>query len=150
MDIVVRGVVVYLLLLVVFRVGGKRSLSQATTFDFVLLLIIAETTQEALVGDDGSMTAALLLIVTLVGFDILLSILKCRYQRLDELIEGAPMVIVRDGRPLAHRMTKERVDEEDVLCAAREAHGLERMDQIKHAVLERSGGISIIPRTSGD
>jgi uncharacterized membrane protein YcaP (DUF421 family) len=150
MDVVLRGVVVYFLLLAVFRVGGKRTLSQATTFDFVLLLIIAETTQQALVGDDASLTTAVLLIVTLIGFDILLSILKCRFQRLDALIEGVPMVILRDGRPLRQRMTKERVDEEDILCAAREAHGLERIDQIKHAVLERSGGISIIPRTAGE
>jgi uncharacterized membrane protein YcaP (DUF421 family) len=144
MDILIRGLAVYVFLLVVFRIGGKRSLSQATTFDFVLLLIIAETTQQALVGDDWSITTAFLLIALLVGLDILLSVLKCRYQRVDQLIEGVPMIIVRDGHPLRERMTKERIDEEDILFAARASQGLERMDQIKYAVLERNGRISII------
>ena len=150
MDVLMRGLAVYVFLLVVFRIGGKRSLGQATTFDFVLLLIIAETTQQALVGDDSSLTTAFLLIVLLIGLDILLSILKCRYQRLDHLIEGAPMIIVRDGHPLRHRMTKERIDDEDVLFAARESQGLERIDQIKYAVLERNGRISIIRKSDDD
>ena len=76
MDLVIRGIAVYLFLLLIFRVSGKRSLRNATTFDFVLLLIVAETTQQALVGDDASVTGAFLLIVVLVGTDILLSLVK--------------------------------------------------------------------------
>jgi len=76
MDLVIRGLAVYLFLLLIFRVSGKRSLHNATTFDFVLLLIIAETTQQALVGDDGSVTGAFLLIIVLVGTDVLLSLAK--------------------------------------------------------------------------
>ena len=63
-------------------------------------------------------------------------------------MEGLPLIILEEGRPLRDRMKKERVDEEDILTAAREHHGLERLDQIKYAVLERSGGISIIPKRS--
>lgn len=63
-------------------------------------------------------------------------------------IDGVPLVIVENGKPLKDLMNKARVDDEDVLVAAREHHGLERMDQIKYAVLERSGGISIIPKES--
>jgi len=70
MDLVIRGLAVYLFLLLIFRVSGKRSLRNATTFDFVLLLIIAETTQQALVGEDASLSGAFLLIVVLVGTDI--------------------------------------------------------------------------------
>jgi uncharacterized membrane protein YcaP (DUF421 family) len=146
MDAVLRGLAVYVFLLVVFRVSGKRSLGQTTTFDFVLLLIIAETTQQALLGEDKSITGAFLLVVTLVGFDILLSVAKRRWPRLDAALEGAPMLIVRDGRPIEERLRKERIDEEDILAAARAVHGLERMDQIKHAILEVNGGISIIKR----
>jgi uncharacterized membrane protein YcaP (DUF421 family) len=62
------------------------------------------------------------------------------------VIDGVPIIIVADGKPLKDRMAMERVDEEDILGAARERQGLERMDQIKYAVLERSGGISIIPK----
>jgi uncharacterized membrane protein YcaP (DUF421 family) len=146
MDLVIRGLAVYLFLLLIFRVSGKRSLRNATTFDFVLLLIVAETTQQALVGDDASVTGAFLLIVVLVGTDVLLSLIKRWSPRLDRLIEGQPLVILRNGVPLRRRMHVERVDEEDILTAARESHGLERLEQIKRAVLERNGGISIVPR----
>jgi uncharacterized membrane protein YcaP (DUF421 family) len=117
-----------------------------TTFDFVLLLIIAEATQQGLIGDDYSITQAVLLIITLVGIDIGLSLLKEKLPLLDKWMEGVPMVIVEDGKPLRERMRGARVDESDVLVAARERQGLERMDQIKFAVLERTGQISIVPK----
>jgi uncharacterized membrane protein YcaP (DUF421 family) len=145
MDIVMRGLAIYLFLLVVFRIAGQRTLSDATTFDFVLLLIIAEVTQQALLGEDFSVTNAMLLIVTLVGLDIALSLWKQRSRRTERILEGAPLVIIDDGKPVRERMQKARVDEEDILAAARK-EGLERMDQVKYAILERNGGISIIPR----
>jgi uncharacterized membrane protein YcaP (DUF421 family) len=137
MDAVLRATAIYLFLLLLFRVGGRRSLGQITTFDFVLLLIIAEATQQGLLG---------LVITTLFGIDIGMSLWKERSKVVDRIIEGVPLVLVEDGRPLRDRLDKSRVDEEDILTAARERHGLERMDQIKYAVLERSGGISIIPK----
>ena len=82
MDLVIRGLAVYLFLLLIFRISGKRSLRNATTFDFVLLLIIAEATQQGLIGDDFSVTKALLVITTLIGLDIGLSLLKDRWQSL--------------------------------------------------------------------
>jgi len=147
MDTVFRALAIYLGLLIVLRSTGKRSLSQITTFDFVLLLILGESTQQALVGDDFSITTGLLLIVTLVGIDVTLSFVKGRWRRMERLIDGVPLVIVEDGQPIRQRMQMSRVDDGDVLAAARELQGLERMDQIKYAVLERSGGISIIPKT---
>jgi uncharacterized membrane protein YcaP (DUF421 family) len=146
MDLVVRGIAVYVFLMVIFRVSGKRSLRTATTFDFVMLLIIAETTQQALIGNDASVTGAFLLIVVLVGSDILLSLMKRSFPRLDRLVEGQPLVILRNGVPLRTRMHVERVDEEDILSAAREQQGIDRLEDIKRAVLERSGAISIVPR----
>jgi uncharacterized membrane protein YcaP (DUF421 family) len=146
MDAVLRGVVVYAFLVVIFRISGQRSLGNVTTFDFVLLLIIAETTQQALLGEDFSVTGAFLLIVTLIALDIGLSLLKQRSPRLDRLLEGMPLVIVENGQPLRDRMAKARVDEQDILSAARELQGIERIEQIKYAVLERNGAISIIKR----
>jgi uncharacterized membrane protein YcaP (DUF421 family) len=146
MNAVLRGLSIYIFLLIIFRLSGKRSLGQVTTFDFVLLLIIAEATQQALLGDDYSMTNAFLLIGTLVGLDIALSLLKQRSPKLDQLLEGTPLVIVEDGKPLKDRLDKVRVDTADVLHAARELQGLERMEQIKYAVLERNGDITIVPR----
>jgi uncharacterized membrane protein YcaP (DUF421 family) len=148
METIARAVSVYIILLLLFRIAGKRTLSTITTFDFVLLLIISEAVQNGMVGNDYSVINALLLVTTLAILDVALSLLKQRWPRLEHIIEGLPLVILEEGRPLRDRMAKERVDEEDILAAAREHHGLERLDQIKYAVLERSGGISIIPKQS--
>lgn len=146
MDAVLRGVAIYVVLLILFRINGKRALGQVTTFDFVLLLIIAETTQQALLGDDFSLTNAFLLILTLVGLDLGLSLLKRRWKNLDLYLEGAPLVIVENGRPIKEYLDRARLDEEDILHAARDLQGLESMNQIKYAVLERNGDITIIPK----
>jgi uncharacterized membrane protein YcaP (DUF421 family) len=146
MNSVLRAAAIYVALMLIFRLMGKRTLSQMTTFDFVLLLIISETTQQAMVGNDFSIVNAILAILTLVMIDLGLSLLKQRFPSLDRWMDGLPLIIVEDGRPLRDRMKRARVDESDVLESARENHGLERLDQIKYAVLERSGGISIIPK----
>jgi uncharacterized membrane protein YcaP (DUF421 family) len=148
MNPVIRGLAVYLFVFVVFRVLGKRSLKEVTTFDFVLLLILSETTTDALIGEDYSLTACFIMVCTLVGTDYLFSKLKDQFQGFAIVSEGAPLVVVEKGKPLKVRMEKSRVDEEDILEAARLLHGLERMDQIKYAVLERDGSISIVPMQS--
>lgn len=147
MESVVRAILVYLFLLVVFRVSGRRTLSEMTTFDFVLVLIISETTQNALIGDDKSLTNAALLVLGLVGFNIALSWLKLLSRGLEKWLDGRPFLIVQDGKCLKARMHKARVDEGDILEAARRNHGIASLDRIKYAVLERDGRISIIPRT---
>ena len=150
METVLRAGAIYFVLLVVLRVSGKRSLAQITTFDFVLLLIIGEATQQALIGDDFSITTGLLLVLTIVGIDTALSLIQLRSPVLDRWLDGTPVIILEDGRLLRERMRKSRVDESEILMAARERHGLQRLDEIKHAVLERSGGISIIPKSGRD
>jgi uncharacterized membrane protein YcaP (DUF421 family) len=147
MESILRGLVVYGFLLVVFRISGKRSLAETTSFDLVLLLIISETTQQAMVDHNHSLSNAFLLIITLVGADILLSLLKQRAPAAERWLDGVPLVIVKDGRLIQDRAARERIDENDVLEAARLQQGLETMDQIKFAVLERGGRISIIPQS---
>jgi uncharacterized membrane protein YcaP (DUF421 family) len=144
MDSVLRAATMYLALLLVFRIVGKRTLAQITPFDMVLLLIIAESTQQALVGPDYSVTNAILVICTLVAIDIGLSRWRHRSHRVARLMDDLPVVLVDRGRPLPALMEAERVDQADVMEAARE-HGLERMAQVKYAVLETNGKISIIP-----
>jgi uncharacterized membrane protein YcaP (DUF421 family) len=146
MESVIRPAFVYLFVLVLLRLTGKRTLAQITTFDFVLLLIISEATQQALIGEDNSMINSAVVVATLIGLNILMSLLKQRSPWFDRLLDDIPLVIVVDGKPLEDRMEKARVDEDDVLDAARETHGLENMEQIRHAILERDGQISIIPR----
>ena len=145
MDAVLRALTIYLILLVIFRLSGKRGLSEVTTFDFVLLLIISEATQNALLGNDYSVTNAFIVIVTLVTFDVVLSMVTSRSTKVEKLLSDVPTIVVEDGKVLDDRMAKLRMSVDDVLEQARAAHGLERLDQIKYAVVERSGTISVIP-----
>lgn len=145
MNPVLRGAVIYVFILLLFRIMGKRSLSEATTFDLVLLLIISEVTQQALVGQDYSLTGAFILIVTLVGTDLVFSLLKENFPLFGKVTEGLPLIIVDEGKPLSTRMKKSKVSEEDVLEAARMSFGLEKMTDIKYAILEKSGDITIVP-----
>jgi uncharacterized membrane protein YcaP (DUF421 family) len=145
MDTILHAAVIYLALMFLLRMSGRRTLAQATTFDLVLLLVISEATQQALLGDDYSLTTAMLVIATLIALDIGFSLLKTYAPSVNAIIEGQPMIIVENGRPLRQRMRKARVDEDDVLEAARKLRGLEEMSQIKFAILEVSGGITVIP-----
>lgn len=146
MDSVIRGFAVYAFLLLIFRIAGKRTLNQITTFDVVLLLIISESIQQALIDSDNSMTNAFLLVVTLIGLDIALSVVKQRSKRLARLLDGTPILIIEDGKLHRDRMQKERIDEADILSSARELQGVERLEQIKYAVVEESGHITVIPK----
>ena len=146
MDSVARAVLVYVLLLGLFRVAGKRTLAHTTTFDLVLVLIISEAISNALVGNDYSLTNAVLIVTTLILVDIGLSLVKRQAPRLEALIDGSPLVLFRKGRPEKAHMAWERVDIEDILAAARERQGVRRLEDIEEAILERNGEISVIPR----
>ena len=146
METVIRASLIYLFLLLLLRLTGKRTLSQLTTFDFLVLLIIGDATQQALLGQDYSITNSIIAILTLLAWEIGLSLIKERSLRIEKLIDGVPVVIVESGKPIQAFLKKTRIDEYDILAAARESQGLERMDQIKYAVLERDGKISIIPK----
>lgn len=148
MDSVLRAVSIYLFLVILFRLVGKRALADVSTFDLLLLMIISEATQQAMLGDDFSTTNALLVIITLVVMDVLFSLMKLRYPRMDRVIEGSPTLIVEYGQPLKARLAEARLREEDILLEARQSQGLERMEQIRFAILEKNGKISIIPESS--
>lgn len=150
METVLRTAAIFFFLLLVFRISGKRTLGQITIFDFVLLLIIGEAVQQAMIVDDYSLTNAFLVVLTLVGLEILLTVLKQHFPKLDKLVDGIPLIIIDNGRMMKERMEKNRVDESEILEAARELRGLERLDQIKYAVLERDGKITIIPQQPTD
>ena len=99
-----------------------------------------------MIDNDSSITNAILIVVTLVGLDVAFSLLKRNSKRLDRIVEGASVVLVAGGQPIAERLRKERVAEEDILEAARKLRGLGNMSDIEYAVLEPSGTITIVPR----
>jgi uncharacterized membrane protein YcaP (DUF421 family) len=150
MDAVLRALVIYLVIMVIFRVSGKRTLAQITTFDFVLLLIVGEATQQGLLGDDFSVTNAILVVSTLVGVDVGLSFVKEKAPRVARAIDSLPLVVLENGAVIQERMDRARIDEDDILAAGRKSLGIERLDQMKYAVLEQGGSISVIPYLPGE
>jgi uncharacterized membrane protein YcaP (DUF421 family) len=143
---VVRALAVYAFLLVLMRLMGKRTLAQVTVFDFVVLLIVSEATQQGMTGNDFSVTNSAILVTTLVVLQRAADMFTDRSPRLDRVFNDVPTVIVEDGRPMAERMAHHDLTEGEVLEEARKAQGVERLEQIRLAVLERDGSISIIQR----
>ena len=144
-SVVFRALLVYVLLFIILRMAGKRTLGEMTAFDLVLLLIISEAVQNALLNGDHSITGSMLVVLTLVFTDVMVSLGTNQYRFFDSVINGIPLIILENGKPLRDRMRKARLQEDDILEAARKTQGLERMEQIKYAVLETDGSISIIP-----
>ena len=145
MNPVFRSIVMFAVLWIVFRIGGRRTLAEITTFDFILLLIIGDATQQALVGDDYSITTAALVVVTLVLLDLMMGRLAITGDGMRRFIDSAPVIVIDNGKPLDAVLRREGVDLEEVMAAAREVHGLQTLDDIKYAIVERHGGISIVP-----
>lgn len=143
--VVVHASGIYLFLLVVFRIAGRRTLAQTTTFDLVLILIIGDATQQALLGEDTTMASAALAILSLVSLDIALAHLKRLFPMLDSLIEGDAVVLMAHGQLRDRPMAANALDAEDIIAAARENHGLTDLADIHEAVLEKDGKISVIP-----
>jgi uncharacterized membrane protein YcaP (DUF421 family) len=146
MESVLRAVAIYIFLVILLRIAGKRSLSEVSNFEFVLMLVVGEATGQAVIGKDFSITNAYLVILTLIALQILMSYWKERSETIKRWFDGLPVILVENGKPLKERLDKVRVGEDVILTAARELQGLERMDQIKYAVMESNGIISIIPK----
>jgi uncharacterized membrane protein YcaP (DUF421 family) len=137
---------IYLLLLVIFRIAGRRTLSETSTFDLVLLLIIGETTQQAMVGnDDDSMTSAAVAILSLVSLDMTITYLRKASPAFDHLLEGRTILLIHEGKIRQAAMDAHSLDIEDLKEAARLSHGIGDMEDVRQATLERDGKISIVP-----
>jgi uncharacterized membrane protein YcaP (DUF421 family) len=145
MEIILRTVAIYLVLLALFRLLGKRSLAELSAFDFILFLIISEAIQNALVDEDQSVVMGLTVILTFLLLDQAMAWLKRRSSGFERLAEGVPLLLVDHGKVLERNAARARITQGDIMQTARESQGLERLEQIRYAVLETSGAISIIP-----
>src|SRR4051794_1630230 len=145
MEPVLRALGCYLLLLIVVRLSGQRGLAQITIFDLILLLLISQTVGQALIGDDLSLTTAAVIAITLIDINRVNDAAAHRWADMSHVLEDAPLVLIENGQVLDDRMAHMKIRNDDVLETARLDEGVERLEQIKHAILERSGAISIIP-----
>ncbi|MCE0801816.1 DUF421 domain-containing protein [Buttiauxella sp. A2-C1_F] len=147
MDMVLRALAIYLILMVVFKIAGRRALLQMTSFDLILLLIISEATQQALLGNDFSVTGAMITIVTLIVVDMLFGMIKKYLPGADDLLDGTPVILVENGYLFQDKMKKADISCDDILLMARVDHGITRLAEIKFAILETNGHISIVPES---
>lgn len=141
-EIVLRSVVVYGVLLAGLRIFGKREVGQFTLFDLVLVLLVANAVQPAMTGPDTSLAGGLIIIATLVLVNFALSRLD-RYRLFRRLVQSDPTPLVKNGRRIRQAMDREGIDDADLDAAVR-GHGLEDVKQVKLAMLEPDGSISVI------
>ena len=146
MDVVLRALALYVFLLFLFRTAGKRAFAQTTVFDLVLLFVISEMAGPVILGGDHSFSGGAVAIATLVTVDVAFSLAKQRSSLVDRFVDGVAIYVMRGGRLDREAMTRERVGEDDILAAARQNQGIDSLDRIDDAVLERGGQISVIPR----
>lgn len=143
-EFVVRAIVVDVVLIAMLRVFGKRELGQFTLYDLVLVLLVANAVQPAITGPDSSLLGGLLIIAILVLFNWGLGRLD-RYRFFHRLLAPDPRILIRDGQFNERAMRAEDVDRDEVEMAIRE-HGIEDERDVKLAVLEPDGTISIVPK----
>jgi uncharacterized membrane protein YcaP (DUF421 family) len=141
--IILRCTVVYVVLLVALRLTGKRQLGQFTPFDFAVLLIVSNAVQNAMIGPDTSLVGGILGAAVLFALNYLLSLVSARYKIFGHEVLGDPTVLINNGHLIMDNLRRERVDADDVLMAMRE-HGVDNIAQVKNAILETDGTISII------
>ena len=145
MDIVLRGIVVFVFLFVLVRVMGRRELSSLEPFDLILLIILGDAVQQGLTQDDYSLTGAMLAVGTIAILQVLTSWLNFRVPRLRPILDGEPIVIVQDGQPIERNLRRERLTADDLAEAARR-EGIAKLDDVAWAVMETSGTISFIKK----
>lgn len=146
-ELPLRVAIIYVVLLVLVRVSGKRTVGQFTPFDLLVVLLLSEAVSSGLSGGEDSVTGALLAAVSLVLLNMLVAVWTARSSRLQKLVEGDPVLIGRDGRLFEDRLMKNHVPRMDVECALRQADC--DLKDLKFAFLEADGGISVLKQSSG-
>jgi uncharacterized membrane protein YcaP (DUF421 family) len=147
-EILVRTAIVYIAVVVLLRVGGKRELGQLSVADFTVVLVISNAVQNAMNAGDNSLTVGLVAAATLVGMNLLLSRFGTRLPFVSRLFIDEPTLLMQDGALLEENMKGEHVEKQEIEMAARE-HGIGDLSEVSEAVLEPDGSISIIPFKGG-
>ena len=147
-EIVARTLIIYACLLLALRVAGKREIGQMATFDLVVILLISNAVQNAMVGSDVSVTGGLIAAGALISANYGVATARERMPLLREAVEGSPTVVVSEGKLLRQNVRREGLAEEEVLMAIRE-HGIDSIDEVRLAVLETDGSISVVQVDDG-
>jgi uncharacterized membrane protein YcaP (DUF421 family) len=145
MDLAVRAVVLFFFIFIVTRIIGRRELSSLEPFDLILLIVLGDAIQQGLTQDDYSVTGAVIVIGVFAVLQVGVSLLSFRVPRLRPILDGQPIVVVEDGRPIERNLDRERMSVEELMAEARQQQ-IGSLDEIQWAVLETSGQISFIKK----
>jgi uncharacterized membrane protein YcaP (DUF421 family) len=143
MDVVLRTIFVFFLILLITRVVGRRELSSMEPFDLILLVVIGDLVQQGVTQSDYSLTGATMVIVTVAVLTVATAWLSFRFRRLRPVLEGDPIILVADGRILERNLRRQRMTVEELGAEARLAQ-ISSLDDVRYAVLETSGKVSFV------
>lgn len=147
MDIVLRASLAFLFILMLTRIVGRRELSSLEPFDLILLVTIGDLVQQGVTQNDFSVTGMLLAVSTIALFTVLFSYLPWKFRVLRPVLEGIPVILIEDGKVIERNLKRNRLTQEEVAAAAR-VQQIASLADVRWAVLETSGQISFIPKSS--
>ena len=145
MDLVVRAVVAFLFVYLLTRVIGRRELSSMEPFDLIMLVMIGDLVQQGVTQNDFSVTGALLVGATIALMTVAVSYTSFKVPRLRPLLDGEPVIVVEDGKPIDRNLRRNRITLEELAAAAR-TDGIASLDSVQWAVLETNGRISFLQK----
>lgn len=146
MDIVLRAAVAYVFIIFLLRIIGRRELSTLAPSDLVLLVVMGDLVQNGVTQSDQSVTGVFLAVSTFALLTVAVSVMSYKSRRVHTLVQGAPLILVQDGKPIEQNLRSERLNVDDIAEQAR-GQGIERLDEVKWCVLEASGAMSFIKAT---
>jgi uncharacterized membrane protein YcaP (DUF421 family) len=146
MDLVIRATVIFLFILMVTRVAGRRELSTMEPFDLILLVVTGDLVQQGVTQNDQSITGALLAISTIGLLTVALSYLSFRFKRLRPVLGGEPIVLIEDGEVIDANLRRQRLTREEIGAEAR-LNGIGSIEDIRWGILETNGRISFVEKS---
>jgi uncharacterized membrane protein YcaP (DUF421 family) len=147
MDLAIRAVILYSFVFFLTRVVGRRELSSLQPFDLILLIVLGDSIQQGLTQDDYSVTGALIVVGMIAILQVATSYLSFRIPRLRPILDGLPIVVVEDGKPIRKNLHRERISVEELTEEMR-LQQIATLDEVQWAVLETSGSISFIKKNA--
>jgi uncharacterized membrane protein YcaP (DUF421 family) len=144
-ELILRGGVVYVFLLILLRITGKRQVGQMAPFDLVLLLVLSNAVQNSMNGGDNSLVGGLISATTLVGLNFLIGLITYKSKKLEAIIEGRPQVLVHNGKLFEDVMASAKLTHHELDSALRQA-GCNCVEEVHSAILENNGSISVVAR----
>jgi uncharacterized membrane protein YcaP (DUF421 family) len=147
MDLVLRTTAIFFFIFVMTRLIGRRELGSLEPFDLILLVVIGDFVQQGVTQDDYSVTGAFIVISTIALLTAFISYVNFRVRPLRRVMEGEPVVLIENGQPIEHNLRRERLTLEELAESAR-LQQVESLDDVRLAILETNGSISVIPQQS--